>query len=178
MIYVLAQHSLRSLLLFSLIINALNCLSVWIVALLFTLSDLDTLKAVVETTKLGIFGPESPPTVVQHPKCPITEDSWVNITTMREDRQSVRRGKNQRQDSTLTNRKKEVEQTAKTEDVQPWRRQPAVLRQIILQAKRTTFNSFISNINYQSDIQRTLRFLSNLLNNQEKLKKEPIRFEK
>uniref|UniRef100_A0A0R3TZG3 Neurofibromin n=1 Tax=Rodentolepis nana TaxID=102285 RepID=A0A0R3TZG3_RODNA len=37
----------------SLIINAFNCLSVWIVAHPFTLHDLDTLKAVVETTKLG-----------------------------------------------------------------------------------------------------------------------------
>nr|CDS29803.2 hypothetical protein HmN_000901900 [Hymenolepis microstoma] len=37
-----------------------------------------------------------------------------------------------------------AEQAGKTEDVQAWRRQSAVLRQAILQAKRTTFNSFIS----------------------------------
>nr|CDS29144.1 hypothetical protein HmN_000220200 [Hymenolepis microstoma] len=77
-------------------------------------------------------------------------------------------------------RKQEVlrntaEQTGKTEDVQAWRRQSAVLRQAILQATRTTFNSFISNTNYQNDSQRTFKCLGNLLNNKKKPKKEPIR---
>lgn len=49
----------------SLIINAFNCLGVWIVAHPYALNDHDTLKAVVETTKLGIFGAESAPTAVQ-----------------------------------------------------------------------------------------------------------------
>ncbi|VDO10797.1 unnamed protein product [Rodentolepis nana] len=42
-----------------------------------------------------------------------------------------------------------ADQTGRTEDVQAWRRQSAVLRQAILQAKRTSFDKFISNINYQ-----------------------------
>ncbi|VDO16966.1 unnamed protein product [Rodentolepis nana] len=47
-----------------------------------------------------------------------------------------------------------ADQTGRTEDAQAWRRQSAVLRQAILQAKRTSFDKFISNINYQSDGQR------------------------
>nr|CDS35145.1 hypothetical protein HmN_000998300 [Hymenolepis microstoma] len=39
-----------------------------------------------------------------------------------------------------------AEQTEITEDVRAWRRQSAVLRQATLKAKRTTFNSFISNM--------------------------------
>ncbi|VDO13878.1 unnamed protein product, partial [Rodentolepis nana] len=68
-----------------------------------------------------------------------------------------------------------ADQTGTTEDVKAWRRQSAVLRQAILQAKRTSFDKFISNINYQSDSQRTFKFLRNLQNNREKPKKEPIR---
>ncbi|VDO03937.1 unnamed protein product [Rodentolepis nana] len=67
-----------------------------------------------------------------------------------------------------------ADQTGRTEDVQAWRRQPAVLRQAILQAKRSLFDKFISNINYQSDSQRTFKFLGNLQNNMERPKKEPI----
>ncbi|VDO10783.1 unnamed protein product [Rodentolepis nana] len=66
-------------------------------------------------------------------------------------------------------------ETGRTEDVQAWRRQSAVLRQAILQAKRTSFDKFISNINYQSDSQRIFKFLGNLQNNKERIKKEPIR---
>ncbi|VDO02717.1 unnamed protein product, partial [Rodentolepis nana] len=54
-----------------------------------------------------------------------------------------------------------ADQTERTEDVQAWRRQSAVLRQAILQAKRTSIDKFISNINYQSDSQRTFKFLRN-----------------
>ncbi|VDO05996.1 unnamed protein product [Rodentolepis nana] len=61
-----------------------------------------------------------------------------------------------------------ADQTGRTEDVKAWRRQTAVLRQAILQAKRTSFDKFISNINYQSDSQRTFKFLRNLLNNRER----------
>ncbi|VDO07670.1 unnamed protein product [Rodentolepis nana] len=68
-----------------------------------------------------------------------------------------------------------TEQTGKTEDVQAWRRQSAVLRQAILQVKRTSFDNFISNINYQSDSQRTFKFLKNLQNKRERPKKETIR---
>nr|CUU97519.1 hypothetical transcript [Hymenolepis microstoma] len=76
-------------------------------------------------------------------------------------------------------RKREIlrntaEGTGKTEDVQAWRRQSAVLRQAILQAKRTTFNSFISNIICQNDSQHTFKFLDNLLINKKKSRKEPI----
>ncbi|KAM7541381.1 hypothetical protein Aperf_G00000021766 [Anoplocephala perfoliata] len=49
----------------SLIINAFNCLSVWLVSHPSVLNDRETLRAVVETTKLGIFGAESAPAVVQ-----------------------------------------------------------------------------------------------------------------
>nr|CDS26931.1 hypothetical protein HmN_000155100 [Hymenolepis microstoma] len=42
-------------------------------------------------------------------------------------------------------------QTGITEDVQAWRRLLAVLRYATLQAKQTTLNRFISNINYQND---------------------------
>ncbi|VDO00308.1 unnamed protein product, partial [Rodentolepis nana] len=52
-----------------------------------------------------------------------------------------------------------ADQTGRTEDVQEWRRQSAVLRQAILQVKRTSFDKFISNINYQSDSKRTFNFL-------------------
>nr|CDS33106.1 hypothetical protein HmN_000484100 [Hymenolepis microstoma] len=61
-----------------------------------------------------------------------------------------------------------AEQTGKKEDVQAWSRQSAAQRQAILQATRATFNSFISNINYQNDSQRTFKFLGNLLNNKKK----------
>ncbi|VDO14401.1 unnamed protein product [Rodentolepis nana] len=44
-----------------------------------------------------------------------------------------------------------ADQTGRTEDVQAWRRQSAILRHAILQAKRTSFDKFISNINYQID---------------------------
>ncbi|VDO15241.1 unnamed protein product [Rodentolepis nana] len=40
-------------------------------------------------------------------------------------------------------------QTGRMEDVQAWKRQSAVLKQTILQAKHTTFDKFISNINFQ-----------------------------
>ncbi|KAL5111892.1 hypothetical protein TcWFU_004078 [Taenia crassiceps] len=46
-------------LLHSLIVNAFHCLGVWIVAHPNSLSDQETLRAVVETTKLGIFGDET-----------------------------------------------------------------------------------------------------------------------
>uniref|UniRef100_A0A0R3T7K8 Endo/exonuclease/phosphatase domain-containing protein n=1 Tax=Rodentolepis nana TaxID=102285 RepID=A0A0R3T7K8_RODNA len=68
-----------------------------------------------------------------------------------------------------------ADQTGRTEDVQAWRRQSAVLRQAILQAKRTSFDKFISNINYQSDSRCTFKFLGNLENNRDRPKKEPIR---
>ncbi|VDO03263.1 unnamed protein product [Rodentolepis nana] len=68
-----------------------------------------------------------------------------------------------------------ADQTGRTEDVQTWRRQSAVLRQAILQAKRTSFDKFISNINYQSDSQRTFKFLGNLQNIKERPKIEPKR---
>ncbi|VDO05268.1 unnamed protein product [Rodentolepis nana] len=68
-----------------------------------------------------------------------------------------------------------ADQTGRTEEVQAWRRQSAVLRQAILQAKQTSFDKFISNINYQSDSQRTFKFLGNLQNNRERPRKEPIR---
>nr|CDS31248.1 hypothetical protein HmN_000342900 [Hymenolepis microstoma] len=61
-----------------------------------------------------------------------------------------------------------AEQTEIKEDVRAWRRQSAVLRQVTLQAKRTTFNSFISNINYQNGGQRTFKFLGNLQNKKKK----------
>lgn len=48
-------------LLHSLIINAFHCLGVWIVAHPNSLNDQETLRAVVETTKLGIFGDETAP---------------------------------------------------------------------------------------------------------------------
>ncbi|VDN99483.1 unnamed protein product [Rodentolepis nana] len=41
-----------------------------------------------------------------------------------------------------------ADQTGRTEDVQAWRRQSAVLRQATLQAKHTSFDKSISNINY------------------------------
>ncbi|VDO11386.1 unnamed protein product [Rodentolepis nana] len=56
-----------------------------------------------------------------------------------------------------------ADQTGRTEDVQAWRRQSAVLRRAILQDKRTTFDNFISNSKYPSDSQRTFKFLKNLL---------------
>ncbi|VDO13118.1 unnamed protein product [Rodentolepis nana] len=46
-------------------------------------------------------------------------------------------------------------QTGRTEEVQAWRRQSAVFRLAILQAKRTSFNKFISNINYQKTCKTT-----------------------
>ncbi|VDM15933.1 unnamed protein product [Hydatigera taeniaeformis] len=48
-------------LLHSLIINAFHCLGVWLVAQPNGLNDQETLRAVVETTKLGIFGDETVP---------------------------------------------------------------------------------------------------------------------
>ncbi|VDK35164.1 unnamed protein product [Taenia asiatica] len=48
-------------LLHSLIINAFHCLGVWTVAHPNSLNDRETLRAVVETTKLGIFGDERAP---------------------------------------------------------------------------------------------------------------------
>ncbi|KAH9285767.1 Ral GTPase-activating protein subunit beta [Echinococcus granulosus] len=48
-------------LLHSLIINAFHCLGGWIVAHPNTLNDQETLRAVIETTKLGIFGDETVP---------------------------------------------------------------------------------------------------------------------
>ncbi|VDO10371.1 unnamed protein product [Rodentolepis nana] len=57
-----------------------------------------------------------------------------------------------------------AKQTGRMEEVKAWRRQSAVLRQVILQAKRASFNEFISNINYQSDGQYTFKFLGNLQN--------------
>ncbi|VDO00944.1 unnamed protein product [Rodentolepis nana] len=54
------------------------------------------------------------------------------------------------------------DQNGRSEDIQAWRRQAAVLRQTILKAERTSFDNFISNINYQSDSQRIIKFLGNL----------------
>ncbi|VDN98552.1 unnamed protein product [Rodentolepis nana] len=48
-----------------------------------------------------------------------------------------------------------VDQTERTKKDQVCRRQSAVPSQAILPAKRTSFNKFISNINCQSDSQRT-----------------------
>ncbi|VDO12390.1 unnamed protein product [Rodentolepis nana] len=48
-----------------------------------------------------------------------------------------------------------ADQTGRTEDVKAWRRQSAVLRQAILQAKRTSFDNFISSINYQKTSKTT-----------------------
>ncbi|VDO14778.1 unnamed protein product [Rodentolepis nana] len=67
-----------------------------------------------------------------------------------------------------------ADQTGRTEDVQAWRRQSAVLRQSILPAKRTSCDKFISNINYQSDNQHTFEILGNLQNTRETPKKEPV----
>ncbi|VDO11837.1 unnamed protein product [Rodentolepis nana] len=67
-----------------------------------------------------------------------------------------------------------ADQTGRTEDVKAWRRQSAVLRQANLQAKRTSFDKLISNINYQSDSQRTFKSLRNLQDNRERPKKEAI----
>ncbi|VDO01047.1 unnamed protein product [Rodentolepis nana] len=81
-----------------------------------------------------------------------------------------------------------ADQTGRTEDVQAWRWQDALRKtadqtgrtawrwQAILQAKRTSFNEFVSTTNYQSDSQRTFKFLGYLQNNRERPKKEPIRF--
>ncbi|VDO00569.1 unnamed protein product [Rodentolepis nana] len=68
-----------------------------------------------------------------------------------------------------------ADQAGRTKDVRAWRRQSVVLRQAILQAKRTSFDKFISNINYENDCQRTFKFLGNLQNNRERPKKKPIR---
>ncbi|VDO14044.1 unnamed protein product [Rodentolepis nana] len=56
----------------------------------------------------------------------------------------------------LEERKTSSDQTGRTEDVQAWRRQSAVPTQATLRAKRTSFDNFISNINYQCDTQRIL----------------------
>ncbi|VDO00503.1 unnamed protein product [Rodentolepis nana] len=45
-----------------------------------------------------------------------------------------------------------VNQTGGTEDVKAWRRQSAVLRQAILQAKRTSFDNIDSNLEYDFEM--------------------------
>ncbi|VDO11690.1 unnamed protein product [Rodentolepis nana] len=68
-----------------------------------------------------------------------------------------------------------ADQTGRTKDVKAWRRQSAVLRQVLLQATRAYFDKFISNINYKNDSQRTFKFPGDIQNNRQRPKKEPIR---
>ena len=52
---------------------------------------------------------------------------------------------------------KKAEHTGKTEDVQAWRRQAAILRREITESKLKSFKNFISSINYQKDGQKTYK---------------------
>ncbi|GIY27466.1 uncharacterized protein CEXT_308391 [Caerostris extrusa] len=57
-----------------------------------------------------------------------------------------------------------------------WRKQLALFKKAVLEAKRKCFDDFISNINYKEDSMKTYKFLSTLQNKRPVPKKEPIYF--
>ncbi|GIY53804.1 hypothetical protein CEXT_626321 [Caerostris extrusa] len=57
-----------------------------------------------------------------------------------------------------------------------WRKQVALFKKAVLEAKRKCFDDFISNISYKEDSMKTYKFLSTLQNKRPVLKKEPIYF--
>ncbi|GIX85233.1 uncharacterized protein CDAR_552451 [Caerostris darwini] len=54
-----------------------------------------------------------------------------------------------------------------------WRKQVALFKKAVLEAKRRCFYDFISNINYKEDSMKTYKFLSTLQNKRPVPKKEP-----
>ncbi|KAJ4445002.1 hypothetical protein ANN_06801 [Periplaneta americana] len=59
------------------------------------------------------------------------------------------------------------------EDIQAWRQKAALMKKSILEAKRNSFNDFISNFNFQKDSSKYHTFLSNM-QHKTMPKKEPI----
>ena len=69
---------------------------------------------------------------------------------------------------------KELKHTGKIEDVQAWRRQAAILRTEITKSKQKSFKNFISHVNYQTDSQKTYKYLARIQNNTSCSNKVPI----
>jgi len=70
--------------------------------------------------------------------------------------------------------RKRAEHTGKTEDVQAWKRQTAILRREITEPKRKSFKNFISHINYHKDSQKTYKYIARIQNNTPCSNKVPI----
>ena len=67
-----------------------------------------------------------------------------------------------------------AEMSGKQEDVQNWRKQAAIMKRAVLEAKRTAFTTFITHINYKQDSLKTYKYLAKLQNTRSSQKKEPI----
>ena len=68
--------------------------------------------------------------------------------------------KNQRE-----NLRKRAEHIGKTEAVQAWRRQAAILRKEITESKRKSFKNFICHIDYQKHSHKTYKYVARIQNN-------------
>ncbi|KAG8192562.1 hypothetical protein JTE90_015197 [Oedothorax gibbosus] len=60
--------------------------------------------------------------------------------------------------------RRKAELTSRPSDVQAWRKQSAYFRKKLTESKRSSYNDFISNINYQSDSKKVFKFVGNLMN--------------
>ena len=67
--------------------------------------------------------------------------------------------------------RRQAEETKNAENVQKWRQSAAVFKRAILEAKRSSFNSFISKINYRTDSKKTHKFIDKIQNKNTVLKK-------
>jgi len=67
-----------------------------------------------------------------------------------------------------------AENTKDPKDVQKWRQATSSTKKAILQAKRDSFNKFISTIDYRKDSTKTYSFLNKLQNKYERPQKEPF----
>ncbi|GIX97897.1 hypothetical protein CEXT_389361 [Caerostris extrusa] len=60
--------------------------------------------------------------------------------------------------------RRKAELSKRQSDMVLWRKQVALFKKTVLEAKRKCFNDFISNINYKEDSMKTYKFLSTLQN--------------
>ncbi|GIY26351.1 hypothetical protein CDAR_569621 [Caerostris darwini] len=71
--------------------------------------------------------------------------------------------------------RRKAEITGRISDVSNWRKHAAILKESIISAKRSCFDSFISKINFQRDSLKTYKFLAHLKNQTPHSTERPFR---
>lgn len=69
-----------------------------------------------------------------------------------------------------------AELTKRQSDTVAWRKHAGVVKRAVLEAKRNSFEDFISQLDYKKDSLKVFKFVSNIQNRRPSCKKNPIAF--